>query len=174
MPSTTEKLGLVKPYESDYWNINTFNENMDKLDALTHIIESGTATAYKYKINSTSTKDGTVTWYYKKYSDGTLEAQCSWKITNLRCTDKQGQDGTWRSGYVHVDYPSIGQKSIYYKNAMCASSSGSSDSTQSWVMDTSAYGESASYQSIRLVATQKETGSSIEKVIYMEFKGTWK
>lgn len=174
MPATTAKLGLIKPYESEYWDVDKFNENMDKIDNLTHIIASGTATSPKYKINSTTVKDGTVTWHYKKYSDGTLEAQCVWKITDMRCNDKEGQDGTWRSGYIHVNYPSLGQKSIYYKNAMCASSSSSSDSAQNWVMDCSSYGEDAGYQTIRLVSTRQETNTAMEKVIYMEFKGTWK
>lgn len=174
MPATTTNLGLTKPYESEYWDIDKFNENMDKIDALTHCIASGTATSDKFAINSGSTKSGTVTWHYKKYSDGTLEAQCSWKVANWKCTDKQGEDGTWRSGYIHVNYPKLGQKAIYYKNAMCASSSSSSDATQCWVMDCSSYGESATYQTIRLVSTKKETSTSMEKVVYMEFKGTWK
>lgn len=174
MPATTTNLGLIKPYESEYWDIDKFNENMDKIDALTHIVESGTATSDKYAINSVTTKSGTVTWRYKKYSDGTLEANSAWKISNLRCNDKQGEDGTWRSGFVHVNYPSLGQQTVYYKNAMCASSSAASDATQCWVMDCSIYGEDAGYQTIRLVATKNETDTSAEKVIYMEFKGTWK
>jgi hypothetical protein len=32
MPNTTPNLGLTKPLESEYYNINVHNENMDKLD----------------------------------------------------------------------------------------------------------------------------------------------
>lgn len=171
MASKTTKLGLTKPYESDYFNIGDFNDNMDKIDNLVHIVESGTMTATKTTIN-TQTPNGNVTWHYKKYDDGTLEAQCAWKINNWKCSDSQGEDGTWRSGYIHVNYPNLGQKSITYKNAMVAASSGSPDAAYNWVMDCSAYGESTSYQTIRLVSPLNET-KSIEKVIYMEFKGTW-
>lgn len=174
MPNTTANLGLKKPLENEYWDPNVYNDNFDTIDKLTHIIASGTITSDKYRINSSSVKDGTVTWHYKKFSDGTLEASCAILITDLRCNDNEGADGTWRSGWLCVGYPSLGQKSIYYKNAMCASSSSSNDSIQCWVMDTSVYGESATYQSIRLVSTKKETDTAIEKVIYMEFKGMWK
>lgn len=173
MPAYTTNLKLNKPYESEYWDINKFNENMDKIDAMTHVIKSGTVTSKKYAINSYSTQNGTVTWHYKKYSDHTLEASCSWKVTNWRCNDKEGADGTWRSGWIHVNYPALGQKSIYYKNAMCASSSTSSDYNQCWVMDASSYGEATDYQTLMLVSTVKETSTAAEKVIYMEFKGTW-
>lgn len=173
MPNTTSNLGLKKPLENEYWDPSVYNENFDKIDELTHIIASGTITSNRTAIGSDAYA-GTVTWHYKKYSDGTLEASCSWKATNWRCNDKEGADGTWRSGWIRVEYPSLGQKSIYYKNAMCASSSSASDSIQCWVMDTSIYGESASYQTIRLVSTNMESNTDVEKVIYMEFKGTWK
>lgn len=174
MPNTTPNLGLKKPLENEYWDPNVYNENFDTIDRLTHVIESGTSNSDKSQINSTTVKNGTVTWHYKKYSDGTLEASCAFKITNLICNDNQGSDGTWRSGYININYPAIGQKSIFYKNAMCASSSSSSDTAQCWVMDCSRYGESATAQTIRLLSTQKETNFTMEKVIYMEFKGMWK
>lgn len=174
MPTTTANLGLAKPLESENWDPNVYNNNFDKIDKLTHIVESGTTTSKRWTINGTSSNGGTITWHYKKYSDGSLEAQTMWKIANWLCNDSQGQDGTWRSGWIHVEYPTLGQKSIFYKNAYCASSSTSSDSTQCWVMDSSDYGEDATYQTIELVATREETNSAIEKVIYMEFKGMWK
>ena len=176
MGTITSKLGLVKPYESDYFNISDFNANMDKIDNLVHIVESGIVTSNRTSVGAENLNAGTVDWYYKKYNDGTLEACGKWKVTNWRCKDKQGEDGTWRSGYIRVYYPNIGQKSIFYKNAMVAASSGSGDSITNWIMDCSAYGEDTSYQSLRLVAPkiEGEDKAAVEKVIYMEFKGTWK
>lgn len=171
MATMTTKLQLTKPDESDYYDINIMNENMDKIDNLVHISESGTKTADKYSLGSTTTKNGTVTWYYKKYDDKTFEAYCAVKVTGMTCNDSQGQDGTWRSKLQRVAYPSIGIKSIYCKQFHIASSSAKDDAVANWIIDVSAYGESSTYSTVRAVSTTKETKST-EKVIYVTIKGT--
>ena len=170
MPTTTPKLGLVKPYESDYYDVNTLNANMDTIDNLTHIVASGTATSTRSQVNAWDTNGGTVTWYWKKYSDGTLEAYARFIITNLRCNAKQ-DDGTWYSGYIQVNYPDLGQDVIFHRSVSvgCVNAVG----IMNWAIDTAKYGTVVDATAFTLVSIAEEP-SNIEKCIYVGFKGTWK
>lgn len=169
MPDTTSKLKLTKPFESEYYDIGVMNDNMDKIDALTHITTSGTATATKYAVNSTTVKDGTVTWYYRKGDDGIIEAWATFQAP-LQCNDSQKQDGTWRSGYLHINYPSLGQKKIINRNIYIGS--GDNSAAASWAMDSSTYGSDTGYQTFRAVSMVKET-KKIMKNVYMSFVATY-
>lgn len=169
MPTTTSKLGLSLPYESDYYDISVQNGNFQKIDDLVHVTKSGTATSIKYAINSTTTQDGTVTWYYQKSDDGLIRAWTSFQMANLRCTDSQGQDGTWQSGWVHVNYPDLGQTKIINRNLSCGGGEG--QSVHNWIMDDSTYGSDTGYQTFRLISLLKET-SNLVKNIYLSFVAT--
>lgn len=168
MPSTTSKLNLTLPYESEYYDISVQNGNFQKIDDLTHITKSGTATATRYAINSATVKDGTVTWYYQIFDDGIIQAWTTFQ-TNALCNDSQKQDGTWRSGFLHINYPSLGQAKII--NRAIFAGSGDSTAAQNWAADVSTYGSSTGYQSFRLISMVKET-TKINKNIYMSFVAT--
>lgn len=89
MSTTTTKLGLILPAESDPASIGDINDNMKAIDKLVHIVESGTVNADVYGRNGSATTDTDtqtdVTWYYKKYDDGTFSAYCNYQTTDLFC-----------------------------------------------------------------------------------------
>lgn len=176
MGTTTSKLKLTKPYESDYFDIGVFNDNADKIDALTHIVASGSTTSTKYAINSTSTSDGTFTWYYKKYDDKTFEAMGNFTTTNLRCNESWGEDGAYISGYIRIKLPSLGIKSIYMKSLNIAAN-GASETGYcrfNWTVDTTEIGSVLQHVDVRLAGFSNEPVSeAINKTIYISIQGTW-
>lgn len=109
MGTQTSKLKLEKPYESDMASIGVINANMEKIDALTHITASGTATSSKYH-NQTDSPNGSVTWRYKKFDDSTFSANCKFSLTDLMCNTASGQ--AYWSGYIRVMTPNIGISSV--------------------------------------------------------------
>lgn len=174
MPSTTPNMKLTLPYESDYYDISVFNNNFTKIDSFPYVVESGKTTAYHSNANASVAQYKKITWYYKKWSDGTLEAYAVAHITGLKCNDKQKQDGTWRSPYIRFYYPSLGQKVIYHRNAFV--SQADDDGYTVWTADVSAPGDgsdNANYESVRCVTTVQETTAS-DKNFYLSFKATWK
>lgn len=176
MPSFTTNHKFSKPYESENYDINVQNSNWDIVDKLPYIVEAGTATAYRSNINATTAQYKKITWYYRKFSDHTLEAYAvADDITNWRCDDKQKQDGTWRSGYIRFYYPSLGQKTIFHRNAFISQADDNAQSV--WVADVSAPGDgsnNASYESIRCLSTTQETiQNGTNKNVYVSFRATW-
>lgn len=173
MPDFTTNHGFTKPYETDNYDISVQNDNWDKVDALPYIVEAGTTTAYRSNTNATTAQYKKITWYYKKFSDGTLEAFAVAPVDGLVCNDKQKGDGTWRSGYIRFYYPSLGQKVIFNRSAFVSQADDSA--TTVWVADVSAPGDgsdNASYESVRCIATVKET-SAKDKNFYLSFRATW-
>lgn len=173
MPNYTPNMGLAKPFESDNFDLELLNSNWDKIDSFPYVVESGQTTAYHSNTNASTAQYKKITWYYKKWSDHTLEAHAVAHITGLACNDKQNQDGTWRSGYIRFYYPSLGQKTIYHRNAFV--SQADNNSHTAWVADVSSPGDgsdNASYESVRCVTTQKETNAH-DKNFYLSFKATW-
>lgn len=173
MPDFTTNHKFSKPYESENYDINIQNANWDKLDALPYIVEAGTATAYHSNVNATTAQYKKITWYYRKYSDHTLEAYAVAPITGLKCNDAQKQDGTWRSGFIRFYYPSLGQKIVF--NRSCFVSQADDNATTVWAADVSKPGDgsdNASYESVRCVATVKEN-TAVDKNFYVGFKATW-
>lgn len=176
MPDFTANHGFAKPYESDNYDVSVQNSNWDILDAVPYIVASGTSTAYHSNINASVAQWKKITWYWKKFSDGTLSAKAVAHITGLACTDKQNQDGTWRSGYVRFYYPALGQKVIFGRNAFVSQADNAAN--QVWVADVSAPGDgsdNASYESLRVISTVQETASkTADKNFYLSFDATWK
>ena len=176
MPAYTPNMKLAKPYESDRWDVNVLNANFDIIDSFPYVVESGQTTAYHSNINCTVAQYKQITWYYKKWSDGTLEAYAVAHIPDLACNDKQGQDGTWRSGWIRFVYPALGQKVIFNRGAWL--SQADNTDIETWIADTSAPGdgsENASYQTIRCISTIEEPQDKArDKNFYLSFKGTWK
>lgn len=174
MPEYTPNKNYALPYESEPVDIETLNENFRKDDAFPFVVASGTTTANRFSPGSTTSVAEKLTWYYKKWSDGTLEAYAVAHVTQMICNDMEKQDGTWRSKFFRFKYPDLGQKTIFHRSAMI---SGADDvSSGYWAEDVSAPGDGAdncTYQTIRAVSTIKETVAR-DKNIYVAFKGTWK
>ena len=173
MPEYTANKKYALPYESEPLDINVLNENFRTDDRLPYIVEAGTASANRYSPGSFSAVAEKIQWYYKKYSDHTLEAYAVAHVTAMICNDSQKQDGTWRSKFFRFAYPSLGQK-IIFNRSVCIS--GADDSSSGyWAEDCSTPGDgkdNATYQTIRGVSTTKET-TARDKNIYIGFKGTW-
>lgn len=170
MPNYTPNLALVKPTENEYYDVNVVNANMDKLDALTHIVASGTVTSTRSQVNYWNTNGGSITWHYKKYDDGTFEAHTRFSVNDVRCDANDGEDGTWRSGYVQVNYPNIGQTEIWHRAvAVC---SGSGLGIYNWAVDTSNNGDDTGAMAFTLISLARETRQQ-EKVMFVSIKGSW-
>lgn len=161
------------PYESDALDVSILNSNFSKIDGFPYVVKSGTTTAYRSNANATTAQYKKVTWYYKKWSDGTLEAYAVEAVDGLKCNDKQKQDGTWRSPYIRFYYPSLGQKIVFHRS--CFVSQADNDAMTVWAADVSAPGDgsdNASYESVRCVTTIQET-TATDKNFYLSFRATW-
>lgn len=168
MGTTTSKLKLTKPYESDTVSINVINANMDIIDNLVHVVSSGTATSTKYAANSDTSADGNVTWRYKKYDDGTFSANCKFETTNLRCNGASSGGEAYWSGSIKVNTPNIGIASITDCQMHVAGN------CMNWVMNIT--GQSIlNYVTYRLACIFNEgTEAAIYKQMFIHIEGTWK
>ena len=114
MGTKTSKLGMTKPSESDFASINTLNANFDILDALVHIKSSGTATSTVYGYETSTSPIGNVTWYYKKYDDGTFAAYTKYSNTELITKNAWGtKGGVYVSDSIEISTPNIGISAIH-------------------------------------------------------------
>ena len=115
MGTKTSKLGMTKPSESDYASINTLNANFDIIDALVHIKSSGTATSTVYGYETNTSSIGNVTWYYKKYDDGTFAAYCKYSNTELLTKNSwgSGSKSVYVSDSITINTPNIGISAIH-------------------------------------------------------------
>lgn len=176
MPTITPNMGLSLPYESEALDVSVLNSNFEKIDSFPYVVESGVTTAYHSNTNGAVAQYKKIDWYYKKWSDGTLEAYAVAHISGLACNDKQGQDGTWRSGFIRFYYPSLGQKIIFNRGAWVSQADNSGPAV--WLGDVSAPGDgtdNASYQTVRCISMVQETiAGASDKNFYVSFKGTWK
>lgn len=162
MGTKTKKLKLEKPYESDMASINTINANMEIIDSLTHIVASGTATSTKYH-NQLDSPNGTVTWRYKKYDDGTYSATCNFSLTDLLCNAATGE-AFW-SGYIRVMTPNIGIASVHDCQIHVAGN------CFNWVINITGT-TVLNYVAFRLGSVFQES-ENIYKQIFIHLEGTW-
>lgn len=174
MAETTSKLGLVKPTEDEYYDVADFNGNMDKIDALTHIVKSGKVTSKFMKPGDSATQGGTVNWIYKKFDDGTFECKGKLTVNNLIANETTAA-GLFRSKTMVVYYPTItGIQEVMYRNYSVRNGSGDDNtSTYNFISDVSDIGGSLTSTAVRVYCAAKET-KNMAKNIYLEFAGTWK
>ena len=98
MSSKTSKLGLTIWNDTDPVNFEEMNANFKKIDGLVNCIESGTVTStYTAGLNST------IEWYYKKYTDGTIDMSGVLYYTNLKCNG--GDTAPYYSVSSTVNFP---------------------------------------------------------------------
>ena len=181
MGTTTSKLKLIKPYESDYVSISDLNSNMDTIDGLVHIVEGGTATG-TVSISST-TQSVKPTWYYQKTDDGLLKAWTYYATTALICNT--ASDDQFRSRYIRFDYPSLNQDKIINRSVYVSvlrtsyneTSNGTTTTKYAHYYNTAvgaaSYPTQNNYDGYYLYDDVKET-VSCTKYIYVSFVATWK
>lgn len=98
MPDKTKNLGLNTWLETDYLDVDELNYNFSKLDTLSLCIETGIKTA-----SYTGGVAGSAEWYYKKYTDNTVEMSTKLYYTNLKCND--GTEAPYYSGVSTISFP---------------------------------------------------------------------
>lgn len=98
MPDKTKNLGLNTWLETDYVDVDEINENFKKLDTLSLCIETGIKTA-----SYTGGVAGSAEWYYKKYTDNTIEMSARLYYTNLKCNG--GTEAPYYSGVSTISFP---------------------------------------------------------------------
>lgn len=176
MSTKTKKLKLTLPGESDPVSIGDINGNMAIIDGLVHVKESGKApgtVSHIYGSATTPTNDGSVTWYYKKYDDGTFSAYCNYQTTDLLCNAATGPNDTapFYSGTKIVNTPTaIGITAIKDCQIHIAGN------CMNWVMNIT--GETILSQvKYQLASIYKEgpnsTDTRIYKQHYIHIEGTW-
>lgn len=99
MASQTEKLGLYTWLENDPVDFEQLNNNFEKLESCSMVVESGTKTSGY----SGGPSGYNATWYYKKYSDKTIEMSTKLEFTNLKCN--YGESAPYHSGDSTVYFP---------------------------------------------------------------------
>ena len=80
MATQTSKLGFNTWLPSDYMNVSELNENFNKID--TYVM----CTKSEIISTTTSNDDQTNTdWFYKEYSDGTIELYAAVRMSKIKC-----------------------------------------------------------------------------------------
>lgn len=169
MGTQTSKLGLTKPSESDFATVNTLNRNFDIIDSLVHIKSSGTATSTVYGYESSTSSIGNVTWYYKKYDDGTFSAYTKYADTKLLCKNAwgSGSKSVYVSDSISINTPNIGISAI---NNCQLSIAGN---VFNWPMNITNNSETMlSKMGIRAASIYNETENTA-KTIYITIEGTY-
>lgn len=98
MSSKTSNLGLTIWNDADPVNFEEINANFKKIDALINCIESGTVTS-----TYTGGSFDTIDWYYKKYSDGSVDINGVAYYTKLKCNG--GSEAPYYSDTSTVNFP---------------------------------------------------------------------
>ena len=155
MPDKTKNLGLTIWNDTDYVDFEEINDNFKKLDNASISKESGIATA-----SYTGGLSASANWYYKKYTDGTIEMSAHLQYTNLKCN--AGDSSPYYSGTSTISFPF--QFSNIYDVQMHLSSN-----TMGWISDIT--GESIlDCIMFRLLNTQKENENEYKQV-FVSVKG---
>lgn len=94
----TDKLKLNIWLENEPVNFEEINHNFKEIDKLPFVVESGTKNgSYTEGTNSSNT------WYYKKYSDNSIELYTKLEFDNLKCNN--GSAAPYYSGTSKVTFP---------------------------------------------------------------------
>lgn len=157
MPNSTANLGLNIFLEDEVFDVDQVNENFQKLDVVPMCTETGTMTSYY-----SGASVGTITWYYKRYQDKTIELNASVSL-NLLIT-KNGTSQPYYSDTVEVGLP-VQFSSIYDAHISVASN------TQCWP---SIIASSRIIDSLNFVLLSKNKVTSTTnnfKTIFIQVKG---
>lgn len=156
MPKKTERLGLNTWLENDIVDFELMNENFRIIDEAPSIVEAGTTTS-----TYTDSSSKTTTWYYKKYSDGTVEMSAKLGYTGLLCN--QGTQAPYYSNASDVNFPFDMSKVYDVQVSM-------SSNTFGWPILTKG-ADVNNMVSLRAVSLNKDTESELYKQIYIQVKG---
>lgn len=155
MPNVTTNLGLNTWLENEVVDFEEINENFEKLDAMTMCVESGKKTA-----NYTGGSDTVATWYYRKYSDKSIDLWAKLNFTNLKCNG--GSGSPYYSGDSKVYFPFTLSAVTDVQMHLVSNTIGwVSDITEKTVLD---------YVRFRVMATAYES-SPLYKQIFINVKG---
>lgn len=151
----TDRIKLNIWLENEPVNFEEINDNFKAIDALPFCIESGTKVG-SYTGGSSSAN----TWYYKKYSDGTIEMSTKLEFTNLKCNG--GRESPYYSGVSNVTFP-FSLKQVYDVQMHLASN------TIGWVSDITGRSvfDSVSFR----VAAVKMESEGTYKQVFINVKG---
>ena len=158
MANKTLNLDLNIWFENDPVNFEEMNYNFEKLDSMTMCIESGKKTAYY-----SGGIDSVSSWYYKKYSDGTIEMSTKLDFIDLKCNG--GTSAPYYSGEAKVSFP-FAFSEIYDVQIHMASS------TIGWVCDTTPKSV-LDYLTFKVMGQTYES-NYVNKQVYLTVKGVIK
>ena len=98
MPNKSSNLGLNTWLENEVVNFEEINQNFNIIDGLTSCIETGTKTA-----SYSGGVSGVATWYYRKYSDKSIDMWAKLEFDNLKCNG--GTSSPYYSGDSKIMFP---------------------------------------------------------------------
>lgn len=154
----TKNHGLNIWLENEPVNFEEINENFNKIDKFVVCTESGTITSYYSGGSDTVAK-----WYYKKYSDKTIEMSAKLEFTNLKCNG--GDSSPYYSGTSKLLFP-FELSAVYDVQMLLASN------TIGWVSNIT--GKSVlDYVMFRVMGTAYESTTEY-KQIFINVKGVLK
>lgn len=155
MADKTPNLGLNTWLETDYFDVDEINENFIKLDALSICTETGIKTA-----SYTGGVAGSAEWYYKKYTDNTVEMSARLYYTNLKCNS--GDAAPYYSGSSSISFPFKFSK-VYDVQMHLASN------TKGWICDTT--GETVLDNISFILMNMLKEESEVYKQVFVSVKG---
>lgn len=158
MPDLSANMKFNIFLENDVVDFEKINENFNKLDKLVLCTESGTKSA-----SYSGAATGNASWYYRKFSDGTIEMYTKLELDNIKCGS--GASSPYQSGTISVNFP-FKLTAVNNVNMNMASN------TVGWVSDTTGKGI---VDLVRFnVRSTAYENSYIYKQVYINVKGRWK
>lgn len=155
MPNKTTKLGLNTFLESEVLNYEDVNYNFEKIDEYPICIESG-----KKSSTYSGAVSGNATWYYRKYSDGTIDLYTNIETTGLKCSS--GASAPYHSNTTKILIP-ISLSTIYGTELSLTSE------YLGWVADIT--GKNVNdYITFQVVGLKVESNNTYKRV-YIHIKG---
>ena len=158
MPDLSANMEFNLFLENDVVDWEKINENFEKLDKLVQCTESGTKSA-----SYTGASSGNASWYYKKFSDGSIEMYTKLELDNVKCSS--GASSPYQSGTISVNFPFklVSVNDVHMNMA---------SSTVGWVSDITGKGI---VDLVRFtVRSTSYENSVVYKQIYINVKGRWK
>ena len=157
MPNQTSKLSLNTFLENEAVDFELINDNFEKIDSLVLCMESGEKTA-----TYSGAVSGNATWYYRKYSDGTMDLYTRLDIDSVKCSS--GSKFPYYSGDIKLLFP-VELTSVLEKQFQLSSK------TIGWVQDVTDK-SNKDYVLFRIISTAVES-TYIFKQIFINIKGRW-